>query len=810
MTTRTPLRVLNLFMICFALALALVLAGGAQAQISENVNLIGTWDGSTDYSDVWGYSAPDGTELAIIGLVSGGVSFLNVTNPASPQEVFRAPGGSTIWRDIKTYGTFAYCVDDQAGNGLIVVDLSNPLAPVEVRRRTTEFTTAHNVWIDQEYGLLFACGAGSGGGHMFIYDLTQTPSNPQYIYDFNNFYIHDLYSQDGVAYLAAIYDGQLYTADITNLPASMPVLGAVGTDNAFTHNVWTTPDGRYALTTDEVGGGHITIIDVTDPTNLFKVADYFHPTNPSAIIHNVAVEGDFAHVSWYTNGYEVIDLSVPSSPSRVGFYDEFPGNAATYDGAWGVYPYANNGYTYISDISTGLWIFEFAPSFGSVSGTLSDATSSDPIAGATIAVTSEGIERTSGVDGKYRINLDPGTYQVDVSAFGYEPISFSVNIVSGQTENGDRNLDRVPSAPLSGVVSYLDGNLLGPLAGARVEVLGTPLSTVTDGSGAYSFEFVPAGSYTLRGGAFGFGAADVGVSIVANQPAVGDIVLIPSFLVDEMESNIGWTFSGTGSSGAWENGDPNGTGGGNVQPEDDHTPAPGVNCFYTGYTPPGGGIGDNDIDNGTQILTSPSFDLSGLTDPYVRYHRWYVNDGNASVDDVFTIQISDNGGTNWTTVEVLDSSRRFWEFVEFRVEDFVVASSSVRVRFVAADEGTGSIVEAGIDDFEIYGVEDTTDAPEGTSITRTHLLAAAPNPVPPARNATIRFQLAAPEAVRLDIVDVQGRQVTTLANGLYPAGGHAIEWDGRDHRGATVPAGIYFQRFRAGKVKESGRIVVLR
>lgn len=805
MTLRHPLRVLSF------LAIGLAGTGTASGQTSQDVNLIGTWDGASSYSDVWGYSAPNGTELAIIGLGNGGVSFINVTNPASPQEVFRAPGGTTVWRDIKTYGTYAYCVDDQAGNGLIVVNLANPLAPVEVRRRTTEFTTSHNVWIDQEYGLLFACGAGSGGNHTYVYDLTQDPSNPQYIYDFDDFYVHDLYTLDGVAYLAAIFDGQLYTADITTLltvPRSMPVLGSLVTDDAFTHNVWTTEDGRYALTTDEVGGGHITIVDVSNPANLVKVSDYQHPTNPSAIIHNVTVEGDLCHVAWYTNGYEIVDISVPSSPVRAGFYDEFPGNSANYDGAWGVYPYADNGLTYISDISTGLWIFEFAPSYGSVAGVVTDAVSGDPVAGATVAIPSEGLTRTSGEDGNYKFNLDPGSYTIEIEAFGYAPESFGVSIVAGQTADGDRALDRLPGASLGGVVLSSAG--FTPLPGAGLELLGTPLSATSDGSGGYAFSFVPAGTYTLRAERFGFGAAVLDVDVEAGSPLVRDLVLSPSFLVDQMETNAGWTFSGTGSSGAWVNDNPNGTGGGSIQPEDDHTSDPGVRCFFTGQTPVGGGIGDNDVDGGTQILTSPTFDLSALDDPRIRYHRWYVNDGNAEVDDVFRIEISSNGGSSWTTVETLAESRRFWELTEFRVLDFIATTSSVRVRFTAADLGSGSIVEAAIDDFEIYGTNQTTDAPFPADPRATRLLAVAPNPVPVGEMAALRFELANAGPVELEIVDVLGRSVVTVASGVFGAGPQTIAWDGRDGRGALVPAGVYFQRFRAGAIADRGRIVILR
>ncbi len=58
---------------------------------------------------------------------------------------------------------------------------------------------------------------------------------------------------------------------------------------------------------------------------------------------------------------------------------------------------------------------------------------------------------------------------------------------------------------------------------------------------------------------------------------------------------------------AWVRADPIGTA---AQPEDDHTPGSGVNCWFTGQGTVGGGLGDQDVDGGQTILTSPTMNCS--------------------------------------------------------------------------------------------------------------------------------------------------------------------------------------------------------
>jgi len=75
------------------------------------------------------------------------------------------------------------------------------------------------------------------------------------------------------------------------------------------------------------------------------------------------------------------------------------------------------------------------------------------------------------------------------------------------------------------------------------------------------------------------------------------------------------------------------------------------------------------------------------------------------------------------------------------------------------------------------------------------VLALSPSrPNPMAGETVISFNLPGAERATLSILDPTGRLVRTLHDGLLPAGAHSVRWDGRDARGADMPAGVYFYR----------------
>ncbi len=188
---------------------------------------------------------------------------------------------------------------------------------------------------------------------------------------------------------------------------------------------------------------------------------------------------------------------------------------------------------------------------------------------------------------------------------------------------------------------------------------------------------------------------------------------------DDVEVERGWTLGAPGDSattGVWIREDPVESIADNnavVQPEDDHTPAPGHICFVTGNADIGAVAGTNDVDHGQTTLISPAYDLSGVAHPMISYWYWYTNDqGNNPGQDDWVVEVSNNNGSSWhTVIDTRASTPQIWQRYQFMLENFCQPSASVKMRFIASDLSPGSLVEACIDDFSIVGVDTTWGNP---------------------------------------------------------------------------------------------------
>jgi len=177
---------------------------------------------------------------------------------------------------------------------------------------------------------------------------------------------------------------------------------------------------------------------------------------------------------------------------------------------------------------------------------------------------------------------------------------------------------------------------------------------------------------------------------------------------DDVESDLGWSLadaSDTATTGRWVRVDPNGTA---AQPEDDATPDPGRFCFVTGQGSVGGGLGEADIDGGVTTLTSPQIEIDGLDAVTISCRVWYSNDTGASPNaDAMPIEARLDDGA-WFTLETVAISDAAWQALEWSVPS--EGASTLQIRFVASDLGSGSVVEAGVDEIRIFAAG-CADAP---------------------------------------------------------------------------------------------------
>jgi choice-of-anchor B domain-containing protein len=304
----------------------------------------------------WGYTSPDGRRFALTG-TSNGLSIVEVTDPARPRNIGLVPGPSSLWREVRTYGTYAY-VTTEVRHGLDVVDLSIPDRPALVATWNETFNTAHSLWIDEGRGLLFANGTRQDGldTGVRILDLSRDPARPVEVGSFTSFYVHDSYSRGNVLYAAAIADGFLALIDVAN-PAAPREITRFFTGGRFTHNAWLSRDGRYVFTTDERPGQPVEGWDLIDPLSPRKVSQFI--ANPAAIAHNVLVDGDRLLVAHYTEGVYLLDVLDPERPSVLGDYDTFPGPSGGFAGVWGAYLFPGTNLVLASDMSGGLFVIEY-------------------------------------------------------------------------------------------------------------------------------------------------------------------------------------------------------------------------------------------------------------------------------------------------------------------------------------------------------------------------------------------------------------------------------------------------------------------
>jgi hypothetical protein len=111
--------------------------------------------------------------------------------------------------------------------------------------------------------------------------------------------------------------------------------------------------------------------------------------------------------------------------------------------------------------------------------------------------------------------------------------------------------------------------------------------------------------------------------------------------------------------------------------------------------------------------------------------------------------------------------------------------------------------------YEHLDGRDALPGPAGPEERATVAASAWPNPS--ASGASVRFDLPAPGGfTTVRVYDLAGRVVRELGRDDLPAGTYELTWDGRNERGATVGAGVYFFRIETGKGSVQKKVVVVR
>jgi len=386
-------------------------AGGSKAGSSRNMEAVGQTDlGARGFNaDVWaheGYAyvgrwgfADFATGNSRFCRDDGGVAVVDARNPAHPTQVATLPnpartsaedvvvytaqyGSRWAGRDIAVAG-IQYCggsrYDAGASRGLMLWDVTNPTAPVQVgflntgccTRGVHEFEVEHRPDLGRTFAYATVPASrypdsttpsgyrdADGDGDFRLIDITD-PSNPTQVSDWgiqdiggpfgagqgcdpDTNYGHGAEpSDDGKLVFLSYWDSGFIALDVSD-PTNPLALGRTqyeADEDGDAHSSSYDDARQLLFTADEDfcklsgrdierGYGYLRVFDYSDPSTPTQIGEYRTPNSfgigaqgsGDYVIHNPFVVGTDVYLSWYSDGVRVVDTTDPSAPREVAFF----------------------------------------------------------------------------------------------------------------------------------------------------------------------------------------------------------------------------------------------------------------------------------------------------------------------------------------------------------------------------------------------------------------------------------------------------------------------------------------------------------
>ncbi|KAJ6554221.1 hypothetical protein B0H19DRAFT_948068 [Mycena capillaripes] len=370
--------------------------------------------GSTDLigNDIWGWAYTSDGVTREFGLVAqqDGTAFVEVLPNGQIAYLGRLPTQtvSSIWRDIKVIGNYAYIGSEAIGHGIQVFDLLE-LLDTSLASAPKEFSIhsdltahydglpvgrSHNVVAHAAKNLIVAVGSVPrtdicAAGLIFI-DVTD-PSSPKgagcaaadgYVHDAQCLVYYGPHAEyNGTDVCYSFNENSFTIYNISDLSAPLIISTTPYYGVTYSHQGWVVDEKNqtHLLLNDEWDEARSRgwASDQKTTTYIWDIIDLERPVltghykSPAvAIDHNLYVHNGLAYESNYNSGLRIVNVSsVAEDPTGAGFFeaaffdvhpeDDDINGVAEFGGAWSVYPYFESGYLLLNTLERGLFVVKY-------------------------------------------------------------------------------------------------------------------------------------------------------------------------------------------------------------------------------------------------------------------------------------------------------------------------------------------------------------------------------------------------------------------------------------------------------------------
>jgi len=180
--------------------------------------------------------------------------------------------------------------------------------------------------------------------------------------------------------------------------------------------------------------------------------------------------------------------------------------------------------------------FELLPAkMLAITGVVYDKETMTPVGGAKVVIKETGDSVITDDDGSYRfLNLPPGTYTLIFTAPGYQKFTAAVVLESSpvakdayltKAEQKVQEVEKPKIGAITGVVQ--DAKTKAPLSGVQIILKEKNITYTTDRTGAFRFDSLPEGTYTLSFSKEGYVTRTEIINVKAGSPTVFNVSLAP-------------------------------------------------------------------------------------------------------------------------------------------------------------------------------------------------------------------------------------------------------------------------------------------